>query len=348
MKLPDDLLRLPVSRGARLIALQLIDAARKTTPRLDNAEDAEALHDFRVSLRRLRSVLRAYRSQLKPPFPKKMIRRIKKIASATGAGRDSEVQAHYLREWEPELPPAKRKGAAWLREKLEERARENYSRPVEAARAAFLELEPALLEALRPPGFRPPAATVEPSFGRALADLSADTGATLSRRLAGIESARDIKRAHRARIEGKRLRYLIDILKGRSTAWKRCVSNLKGLQDILGELHDMHVLEDELNGTMEELAVAGVRGQIRRAVGDEPARARTAKPLDPIPGLLKVSRLVRDRQKLLFRRLQRRWGEVQRARFFGELAALGEGLRRIRTPKPPATPPSRTASATKR
>ncbi|MFH2204530.1 MAG: CHAD domain-containing protein [Elusimicrobiota bacterium] len=342
MKLPADLLRRPAARGARLVCLHQLDMAVHNAPRLRNPEDAESLHDFRVSLRRLRSLLKCFRRTLRPPFPRKHLRRIKKIAAATGQGRDAEVQAAYLRSWEKSFSPAHRKGVAWLRARLERLAAENCAAAVEAARLAFLESAPVLREALPLPARvrRPPGAPPEPCFGGEAGKAALKTAALLNRRLTVIGSERDVERAHEARIQGKRLRYLLEPLRDYSPAWKRLLTRLKSLQDILGELHDMHVLEDESVRIVEELALGGVRRRLRRALGETPPRAAGGeRPFDPTTGLLRLARRVREREKLLFRRLKRSWNDARRARFFGELSALAEGLRLMEPLPLPAAPP---------
>ena len=54
----------PPEEGARLLALSFLDQAAQARPRLADPADTEALHDFRVGLRRLRSCLRAYRRRI--------------------------------------------------------------------------------------------------------------------------------------------------------------------------------------------------------------------------------------------------------------------------------------------
>ena len=59
------LLTEPTPRAARVIALHLLDVLDTEHERLGRPGDADALHDFRVALRRLRSWLRAYRRDVK-------------------------------------------------------------------------------------------------------------------------------------------------------------------------------------------------------------------------------------------------------------------------------------------
>ena len=64
MSLPAELLHLPRREAVRLLALQQLGQARSTALRLDDETDSEALHDFRVALRRLRSIVKAWKNEL--------------------------------------------------------------------------------------------------------------------------------------------------------------------------------------------------------------------------------------------------------------------------------------------
>src|SRR5262245_1965237 len=92
------LLESSAEEGARLLALGLLDQARAAADRVHDAHDTEALHDLRVALRRLRSCLRAYDAIVGAAIPKRWQRRLRKLASRTGPGRDAEVRLRWLRE----------------------------------------------------------------------------------------------------------------------------------------------------------------------------------------------------------------------------------------------------------
>src|SRR6202521_4568478 len=82
--------------GARRLALAYLDDAAAALPRLADLEDAEALHDLRVAVRRLRSSLKAHHAQLGDSVPKKLARRLRRLPPAPRAGRDAAVQIEWL------------------------------------------------------------------------------------------------------------------------------------------------------------------------------------------------------------------------------------------------------------
>src|SRR5688500_209800 len=105
--LPADLLTRPAAEAARLVARERLDAATAALERCvqASAEAPEALHDFRVALRRLRSVVRAYRPYLQRSAPKGVRRRLRKVTDNTNAGRDAEVLLDWLRVQYQALTP---------------------------------------------------------------------------------------------------------------------------------------------------------------------------------------------------------------------------------------------------
>src|SRR3954453_14260258 len=110
MSMTAGLLSRSPEEGARLLALSFLDQAAEARPRLADPGDAEALHDFRVGLRRLRGGLRAYAPQLADTIPGKLARRLKRLAGSTGPGGDTEVQIEWLRARSPHLSSHHRAG----------------------------------------------------------------------------------------------------------------------------------------------------------------------------------------------------------------------------------------------
>jgi CHAD domain-containing protein/CYTH domain-containing protein len=244
VKTPAQLLDLPVQRTARWLALRFLDEAAEARARLRSGGDEDALHDFRVALRRLRSTLRAYRGALEGSVRGRDLRRVRSLARATGESRDAQVQAAWVRDSAAELAGDERRGAEWLLESLREhgaRADKHLRREV---RRKFARERRRLADrlsvyrvhvALDDPAGGPPASAT-------LAVLASEAALELREGLARIRTIADQRRAHRVRIAAKRLRYLLepfaDELSGGADALKR----LKALQDVLGDMHDAHVL----------------------------------------------------------------------------------------------------------
>ena len=116
--LPDDLLDRSDEEAARRLALKAVAAARAAERRLDDRSDPEALHDFRVAVRRLRSLLRAYKPQLESAVRQKDRRRLRDIQRATGGGREAEVALEWLTKQQRDLAPEHLAGLNWLSAKL--------------------------------------------------------------------------------------------------------------------------------------------------------------------------------------------------------------------------------------
>jgi len=93
MELPKDFLDQPVERASRIVALDLLRGVDATRLRLIDPTDIEALHDFRVALRRLRSWVRAFRPYLSSSVGKKDRLRLRRVADATSSGLRG---THYL------------------------------------------------------------------------------------------------------------------------------------------------------------------------------------------------------------------------------------------------------------
>ncbi len=288
VRLPADLLDRPAGESARRIALDLLARGVEARAALERGDDPEALHDFRVALRRLRSHLRAYRGDLEEAAGRKLRRRLGKLAAATNPGRDAEVGVDLLRE----LAAAADKPRAAERRTGEALARRLATRRdatrSEAAGSSFLtsfdRLEAKLAERLgtwqvevRLEGDDAPART----FRAALGDEVGRHAAALLEALESVHSAADEEAAHRARIEAKRLRYLLDPVAPLLPAAREPAKRLRDLQDLLGRANDLAVLAAELATEAAEAehdsVTATARGSVRgigRSTGRDTARAR--------------------------------------------------------------------------
>src|SRR5918994_5103254 len=129
-RLPPDLLDRSAQEASRLLALSYLDQIDAARDRLGDALDQEALHDFRVGVRRLRSAVRAYRAELAGSVAGKMRRQLRDLARATNDGRDVEVQLGWLAKQTEYLEPDEVPGFFWLVGRLEDRKQKTHDRSV--------------------------------------------------------------------------------------------------------------------------------------------------------------------------------------------------------------------------
>jgi CHAD domain-containing protein len=287
----------------RIVALARLDEAAAALAQLDTPDGAEALHDFRVALRRLRSLLRAYRPLLGDAARKRVRRRLRRLAAATGAGRDAEVLLDWLRGQEGSLASRERVGWRWLTARLDAR-RARAAEEMAAVRVAFAKLERRLRRRL---GTYRLTVDVEhgavpagPTFGEVAAAAARAAAAALQRRLGDV-TADDPGAVHAARISAKRLRYVLEPALGDGVV----IDRLRVLQDLLGELCDTRVATRELAAAVEAAGAERARLLFERslAAADAPAPRRR----DERSGLVKLARLVRARWDQGFARLEAEW-----------------------------------------
>jgi CHAD domain-containing protein len=303
-ELPPDLLSRPAEEAARLVALAQLRGAEEQAARLMSAEDragSEALHDFRVAVRRLRSLLRAHRSLLDGGGGDRTLERLRRIARATNSGRDAEVQAGWVRErLLPTLSkPAQRRAAGWLAAWLDERRDEAYGGSITRSLERFGRLAPKLRRdlatyrlSLEPGPAVPPAR----AYGAFVAAALREDGRRLRRRLAAASESIDEQRAHRARLAAKRLRYDLEPVAELVAANGDGLRLLKELQEVLGELNDANVF---LTAVSEGFLVAAEE-KARAAVAAasvEGSEARAVRRRHPASGLLGIVDAARERQR---------------------------------------------------
>ncbi len=320
MKLPADLPRRPAEEAVRRYALLQLERAEAAREALVAGDRDEALHDFRVALRRLRSVLRLHRDALAADYPAKPLKRLGKLARDTNPGRDAEVQLAWLLTLGETMKPHERTGYRQLVAQLEERRDASYrkvEREIARDFAGFAESLRARLGS-----YQVAVTLAENAHPASFADatyqaLAAQRG-ELTQRLASIGGPTDEETAHAARIAAKRLRYLIEPLAPWAPAILDAVELLKELQDLLGELRDGQLLAAQVAAALAELEARKARSAVEELLAGTPATR--PRPRRERSGLLAVARRLGERRSTLFARLADDW--------LGELAEQREDLAR--------------------
>jgi CHAD domain-containing protein len=326
---PPRLLSRPPEEGARLLALAFLDQAAAARPRLDDPEDEEALHDFRVALRRLRSCLKAYGDHLDDSVPKKLARRLRRLADATGAGRDAEVQIEWLRGEGRPPAAAHRPGHAWLLARLEKRKRDAYGEIAEEVADEFADVEADLERKLSVyrTEVRLDRDLPRRTLGAAAAEILKAQAEELADHLARVDGPGAENAAHQARIRAKRLRYLLEPFREEVPAAAPVVQRIKSLQDLLGELHDAHVLEGELTRALAQAAEERAERLLELTLADAPddKLLRAERRRRHEPGLLALAKRNRARRDRLYSEMAKGWLDGRAGEFF-ELGWLAEAL----------------------
>jgi CHAD domain-containing protein len=323
---------LPVTRAVRQIAAVYLDEAAGACARLADPQDRESLHDFRVSLRRLRSLFRAYKPCIRDCIPGKLRRRIKDMASGTGLARDTEVQLAWLIKQREEARPHERAGYLWIIRRLETRLDEEYDDIRANLPKRFARLQKRLATRLGL-GYD----DSSPPMGRVAADLLLETAEAFRAHVAQVHGQADEDEIHQARITGKRLRYLLEPLAPEVEGGKALVKELKALQDILGEIHDTQVMASELAQAAEEAGAERMRRLIQLSLHlshDDP-QLEAARREDERPGLLSLARELQEREQDLVLRLLGHIGAGDVDRLLEHLQSAAERVRELAEPLTP-------------
>ncbi len=247
MPLPGDLLRRDAEEAVRLIALDFVAQAREAAPRCFDPEDAEGLHDFRVSIRRLRSTVSAWKGLLRGVAEKRDRKTLARFQKRTGASRDAEVALEWLATQIKELEPGHGPGFEWTEARLRSAARPESRDLNREVCAEFVEWADGFESRLGHPAPRQGAGV---PYAEALAERLEWIAHRLAVCLDGLGDERT-RGPHRVRIACKRLRYLVEPVRAESDVAVSMVERCKLLQNVLGTLNDANVLDDLLRVYVE-------------------------------------------------------------------------------------------------
>jgi CHAD domain-containing protein len=228
--------------GARRIHLTLLGALRAHEPGLRANLDTEFLHDFRVAVRRTRSLLRQIRGVFPPDLVEHFSSEFSWIGRLTGPPRDLDVLILSLRAQREEfVEPDLDDLTAYLgRRHDQEHVALVQALDSDRYHRLLVEWETFLT---LPVPFEPAA----PGGGDLLTEAVLPRAWRLTRRLAACAGRVDAKTPadalHHLRILAKKLRYLIDATPQfyDPDDLRRVVTSLKKLQQVLGDFNDAHV-----------------------------------------------------------------------------------------------------------
>jgi CHAD domain-containing protein len=242
--------RAPAIEHVRAYLKAQVAEIERTDPLIRSGDDPDAVHDFRVAVRRMRSVLKSTRDLFDEDWLRALRAELRWIGGELAAARDLDVLLTRLRkEADSE--------AASVVKLLETERRRAWKR----ARAAlsgerYLKLLDRLTAAVDAPPVRQSDLSLEAVARREFKKLY-----RAARKLGPKASAAEV---HRARILAKRARYAAELAE--PVAGKRArrfVKAAKKFQDVVGSHQDAVVAADRIRGvvdrtkSMESAFVAG-------------------------------------------------------------------------------------------
>jgi CHAD domain-containing protein len=251
----------PAGGGAASALGEMLRTIELTLPGVVDDVDSEFLHDFRVAVRRTRSVQR----QLAPVFPADRLGwfrgEFRWLGQATGPTRDLDVLLLDLGRVRAELPGGRGAELEPLAALLRRRRELDWRRMVEALESertgSLLAGWSAFVAEL---GSRPGGDGA--AGGRSLGEVVGRRIRAVYRQMrrAGreIDDRAPADRLHDLRKQGKELRYLLEIFAGLypAEAVRPTVKALKALQETLGRFQDREVQATMLRALGTELAAA--------------------------------------------------------------------------------------------
>lgn len=234
----------------RSLLREITASLRINEPGMRQAIDTEYLHEYRVAVRRLRSLL----SQMKDIFPARPRDRFRTgfawLGQVTSPARDLDVYLLHFDDYQSLLPPDLRTDLEPLRTFLAERQLQAYrelNRNLDSARyrtllsawQAFLDVPPPTNSRL-PNAMQPIKAVADARTWRAYRKVIKRGGK--------ITDESPPEALHALRIRCKKLRYLLEFFRslypGRRIG--RTIKALKRLQDVLGRFQDLQVQQEAL------------------------------------------------------------------------------------------------------
>ena len=228
--------------------LQFLDAA------LDPS-GVDAVHDIRVAIRRLRSILRDFGSVVDKRPLAELTKALKKLGSELGRVRDIDVLIEELEELEKKADGKYKEGICLIIDEMRERrAREGKELTNSITGEFVLELRSRFT------------ASIESALRQRrqfeFENVRDEGSRTIRKCLDEFKELSDafyrpysVKKLHRLRIAGKHLRYAIELFQPQfGDTLKPFAEGMKRMQSHLGEIHDCDVWVERMTSIADKKA----------------------------------------------------------------------------------------------
>jgi CHAD domain-containing protein len=272
----------PVPEHVRAALDLRLRAMLRHEPGTRSGADPEDLHQMRVSVRRMRAVLRAARPLLYRKWADGLRAELGWLGGVLGPVRDLDVLLERLHEEAAEFPPDEREAAdALVAGLFDERVqvRKEMLEALDGPRYAALVT--TLARATQAP--LPTASATKQDGGRSLVDLVRAQHRKLDKAVKRIPEQEPDEELHALRIRGKRVRYsaeLVDLARPAKKTRER-IRRLLGavvrFQDVLGEHQDACVAQQRVRQLLGQQTDADLAFVAGRLVEREQARRAASR-----------------------------------------------------------------------
>jgi CHAD domain-containing protein len=327
-------LEAPAYLAMRAVAQRHWREAQAAARRLGRRQDGEALHDFRVALRRLRSHLSAHRTYWK--IPPRLLKRLKRLTQETNAARDTEVFVEWL---EANGPKDERDAIEALYRVLQKEAAQHAEQARRLAKTSLEKIAHLLRRALSPPD--PVTRSDQAPYRTLWIKLLRERQAAFEKKLAEVKSFKDGPTLHAARIRAKRLRYLLEPVVREVSNGESVLASLKKFQDDVGRFNDNLAMRERLIVLVEQDAAA----RARRRVESMLHVASVSSPPRPVflteQELLQLGERLRSEASDFYQHVNQHYLVTRPPEWSAFRAALKEWADAKRRPRPvsPKKPP---------
>ena len=232
-----------------------------------NESQVEGIHDMRVSIRRLRSVIRDF-ADIADKFPLKTLRKdLGNLADALGKVRDLDVAIQALERLANKTDDSEIAAGVWV---IIERLRKRRSEEFDGLRPHLLpaaveklshRFEKALITSLGQRNLFGAA-----TFGDAQGEILAKRVEDFQKLADSLYDPHQIRRHHELRIAAKHLRYAAEMFSiGEQTNLQSAAKEIAAMQSYLGEVHDCDVWITDLQRGLTRKKRDSIVGSERRA-----------------------------------------------------------------------------------
>lgn len=236
----------------------LMEKVEQNRTLLCSKNSAEALHRFRVSIRKLRSFLSLFKECFVSEWIEQQRKNLSELMTQTNTKRDIDVLLGRMNNYKSHIPKTLRKDSvaveALIREELEkiDNSLDGFAESQMLIEQISEMKRPQILE------FSPNERVSQPIIITAI-EILRNLIDKITKKGERIQNASQTEVAvyHNLRIEFKNLRYFIEIMKPfiQQNRYDETIDMFKGIQDVLGDFHDYSIQHTRFVSMLQEASL---------------------------------------------------------------------------------------------